>query len=217
MNSSRTRALSYYYSKILKELPSSPDEGIGFNELLRRLEEKGVTNSPTTLSKYLKILESYYVVRKEVIRARPPKLVKFYKDPKRVQEDRLKNQLLEFVRQQPFDSLLTKIFLLFRQKTWEVPTQLEANASLAETLAEVTRANEVFTRSFGEAQEWIEKYSSRIVQAFLYFLALGEEIEEGIKAGRLDSSIRDLPFLDAVRKLQQLKASNMLTKRGESP
>jgi len=202
-------------STILEALPSSPDEGIGFNELLRRLEEKAVTNSPTTLSKYLKELEAKQIVKREVIRANPPKLVKLFKDPKKVQEDILKKQLVgdfqEYINPLPLDSL-TLVANAFREmadrqaKVFQMLHQRmeEATAPLAETFAALSQASEVASRPFREMQEWIEKNSERIKQ----LNAMSQEIEEAIKAGKLDPSVRSLPFPEAIRKLQQLKAQS---------
>jgi len=195
-------------SIILGELPSSPDEGIGFNELLRRLEEKGATNSPTTLSKYLKELESKQIVKREVIRAKPPRLVKLFKDPRKFQEDTLKRQLTrdfqEYIRPLPLDSILPIVehsanFFQMLAKRAE-----EASAPLAEAFAGLSRDIEAFTMPFREMQEWIEKNSERIKQ----LNAMSQEIEEAIKAGKLDPSVRSLPFPEAIRKLQQLKAQS---------
>jgi len=199
-------------STILEALPSSPDEGIGFNELLRRLEEKAVTNSPTTLSKYLKELQAKQIVKREVIRANPPKLVKLFKDPEKVQEDVLKKQLVgdfqECINPLPLDSL-TLVANAFREmadrqaKVLQMLHQRieEATAPLAEIFAALNEASEVASRPFREIQEWVEENSKRIKQ----LADLVQEIEEGVKAGKLDPSIRKLPISVAIRKLQELK------------
>jgi len=193
-------------SRILEELPSSPDEGIGFNELLRRLEEKGVTNSPTTLSKYLKELESKQIVKKQVIRANPPKLVKIFKNTKKIQEDTLKKQLVEhfqeYIHPLPIDSILPIVehsanFFQMLAKGAE-----EATTPMVEAFAGISRVIEASSLPFREIQERMEELSEKIKR----LNAMSREVEEAIKAGKLDPSIRSLPFPEAIRKLEQLKA-----------
>lgn len=173
--------------------------------MLRRLEEKGATNSRRTLSKYLKELEARQIVKREVIRAKPPKLVKLFKDLKRVQEDILKKQVENFqerINPLPMDSsaLIANAFREMadsQAKIFQMPQQRmeETTAPLAEVFARLSQITEIYTQPFREMQELIEKTSKGIMQLH----ALSEEIEEAIKAGKLDPDVRNLPFPDAIR------------------
>lgn len=165
---------------ILNQLPSSDVEGIGFNELLRKLGKRNLTNSPTTLSKRLRVLERDGLVRREVVRSNPPRIVKLYKDQNAVAAHEVSFQLGEQVKR----TLEENRRLMADLATAPVSKLLESVVSITDSYPYVKGTLETSSlpelcESLWKLQRQLLELSAKIASITFAFLRMKKAIEEG--------------------------------------
>jgi len=189
---------------ILNQLPSSSVEGIGFNELLRKLGKRNLTNSPTTLSKRLRVLERDGLVRRELVRSNPPRIVKLYKDPATIAAFEITRVLKEQVER----TMEQNKKLMTRLAAAPLRTLLPSIVSVANSFPNMRASIDTSTltelcASLRRLQRQMLDMSARI--ASLTFAAI--KLENAIREGKLSPGAVRTLLDDVETRLKQPQKS----------
>jgi len=189
---------------ILEQLPSSETEAIGFNELLRRLEKRRVTNSPTTLANHLRTLQRNGLVRREVVRRNPPKLVKLHKDPTAIAAlettSKLKEQIEKTMKQNSMlmTELATEPLKTIQPSLVSLADSLQSMRPMiqTETLAELCGSLRKLQRQMLEMSVKIASITSAVMK-----------LEKAVNEGRLSTLVVRELLWNIAERMKQAKPS----------